>query len=265
MFSSLVFAATSVNPNIIKIKNKQYDLSQLKDTKQYLEDTGKAADLFKTTSLSQIKEDALMILDKSGKKRINNPEYNKHLQILIDNGYFKALSIDTSDIKTGIKSNKVESNAMLTAITQFNLEYNLRTNAQSIIDIYYSNYYLYCQYFPQDRAASMAYETAALNFAINVQGGGVWDYKKDIGWNTYVSVYINNSWYWMPGEDVGNIHYGFVGRTLFSSTTLLAAAGVVQILSGTAQLSWFGSYFDDPNDQVSINRGINYFNTGSFQ
>ncbi len=57
------------------------------------------------------------------------------------------------------------------------------------------------------------------------------------------------------------MHYGTVGSFLFKENTLLAAAGVYQIVSGHAQLSWFSTYFDDPEDQSAISNGIGLHST----
>jgi hypothetical protein len=43
---------------------------------------------------------------------------------------------------------------------------------------------------------------------------------------------------------------------------LKSAAGLIQVLSGTAKKEWFNSYFDYPKDQYSIQRGIDMYNMG---
>jgi len=58
-------------------------------------------------------------------------------------------------------------------------------------------------------------------------------------------------------EDYGNLHYGYTGSAGgFSSDTLLKMAGLVQIVTLHSKLSWFGSNFDQPSDQVQIKLGI---------
>ncbi|MGG1659544.1 polymorphic toxin type 44 domain-containing protein [Brevibacillus sp. NRS-1366] len=106
--------------------------------------------------------------------------------------------------------------------------------------------------------------STATFFAVQVRPGGPWDYKREIGWNNLRTVKVNGTKYYLTGEDIGNIHYGFVGRDHFSKKTLLSAAGMVQILVGTARLEWFDSYFDDPTDQAAIARGITWYETGDF-
>lgn len=102
-------------------------------------------------------------------------------------------------------------------------------------------------------------------FATNVREGGPWDYKREIGWDKVRTVKIDGETYYLTGEDIGNIHYGYVGRELFKRKTLLSAAGIVQILTGSARAEWFDSYFDDPTDQAAIKRGIDWFEDDRFE
>lgn len=100
-----------------------------------------------------------------------------------------------------------------------------------------------------------------LEFASKVKGGGPWDYKLQYGWDNW---YTYNGRY-VKGEDMGNFHYGFVGRASgFGATLLRSIAGAVQIYSGTAHLKWYASYFDDPNDQKEIDYGISMFDNQSW-
>lgn len=97
-------------------------------------------------------------------------------------------------------------------------------------------------------------------FAEYVQPGGDWDYKLTLGTNTPYKY----AGYDVTGEDLGNMHYGFVGRFAgFSKNLLLTAAGAVQIYAGTAQFKWYKTYFDDPNDQHWIDHGIRRFDNGT--
>lgn len=56
---------------------------------------------------------------------------------------------------------------------------------------------------------------------------------------------------------INNVHYGYVGRVLFSESMLLIAGGGVQILTGTSDLGYWNSNFDDPRDQYMISYGVN--------
>ncbi len=57
-------------------------------------------------------------------------------------------------------------------------------------------------------------------------------------------------------DDIGNIHFGYVGSVLFRKTTLCAGAGMYQIYSGTSDWKYISSYFDDPRDSKAIKLGV---------
>lgn len=99
--------------------------------------------------------------------------------------------------------------------------------------------------------------TAGIYFAERVKSGGIWDYKSYMGTNTMY--YMEDLRTNMSGESIGNFHYGYVGRAVFSATTLKSAAGMYQIISGTSSLKYWDSFFDDPSDQYDIERGISYY------
>ncbi len=65
------------------------------------------------------------------------------------------------------------------------------------------------------------------------------------------------------GEDIGNINYGYTGRSLpLPAVVLCSAAGLVQILSGTWDIFYYKSYFDDQKDQEAIMKGISWYEQG---
>ena len=73
-----------------------------------------------------------------------------------------------------------------------------------------------------------------------VKSGGKWDFKK-----------ISRKY-----EDYGNYHFGWVAEAFgLPQTVALMGAGAYQIKSGTSKLEWYGTYFDDPNDQYWIKEG----------
>lgn len=91
-------------------------------------------------------------------------------------------------------------------------------------------------------------------FANRVQTNGIWDYKQ-VFTTGYSYTYNGSN---VKDQDLGNMHYGYVGRYAgFSRTLLSSAAGAYQIYSGTSSPFWYASYFDDPNDQYWINYGMN--------
>lgn len=96
---------------------------------------------------------------------------------------------------------------------------------------------------------------AALYFVEQVKPGGDWDLKAQQDWGL-----VAGKTYIYDGEefafdDIGNIHYGFVGAVLFSEDVLLMAGGVVQIYCGTSSWKYRNTYFDDPRDQMAIHYG----------
>ncbi|WAC14694.1 DUF6443 domain-containing protein [Dyadobacter pollutisoli] len=120
-----------------------------------------------------------------------------------------------------------------------------------------------------------------------VKNGAEWDYKNRantifglvnrLGDNTKF-VFEGNK---MEAQDIGNHHYGVLGRAAgFNERLLLEQAGVAQIRGGTSMAEWqnykwitvpgsavsmpslvpLPPYGDDPRDQRFIKNGFNYFN-----
>jgi len=99
-------------------------------------------------------------------------------------------------------------------------------------------------------------------FASKVKSGGAWDYKRTYGTSSLYYFKGNIK----SGEDLGNMHYGYVGRAAgFSSTILKTAAGAYQIYSGTSYIGWYNSYFDDPRDQTQITYGISLWDNNTLR
>lgn len=145
----------------------------------------------------------------------------------------------------------------------FNLELTVRANTQ-----YLQNYYndLMDLMIKYPHMTIMPALQTDIEFASKVAEKQPWDYKRVIGWNNYRTCIINGKIYALTGEDIGNIHYAYVGRSRgFSTTTLCKAGGLVQTLTSKgANLFQFSydSYYDDPNDQVAIRRGASWYDTG---
>lgn len=95
-------------------------------------------------------------------------------------------------------------------------------------------------------------------FAERVKTGGVWDLKASLGKDT--TYYEPTLKAHMTGETIGNFHYGYVGSAVFAPFYLKSAAGFYQIISGTSDLSYWSSYFDDPADTEDIQWGIDVYN-----
>ncbi|UOE62477.1 hypothetical protein HPB58_09990 [Priestia filamentosa] len=92
-----------------------------------------------------------------------------------------------------------------------------------------------------------------------VKTGAPWDLKKDLGRkNTY---YFNGTI--RTGEFIGNAHFGYMGRAIGYDTEFLKfGAGAYQIYSGTSDLAYFTSYFDDPKDTEAIGYGAALYDSG---
>lgn len=140
----------------------------------------------------------------------------------------------------------------------FNITYTCHRNADELQNVYEA-YVSAMMYNPSidPWLATSSY------WASKVMEGGDWDYKRELGWNNEYKIIIGGVVDYVPGEDIGNIHYGYTGTSIdFTPSILLSVAGIVQILSGTARPEWFDSYFDDLNDQAAIQRGIDMYNDG---
>ncbi len=76
---------------------------------------------------------------------------------------------------------------------------------------------------------------------------GLWDYKQQ----------------GRQYEDFGNFNFGATGAALgLSNYVLLRGAGIAQIMAGTSAPEWsfWGfSHGDDPEDQLQIRAGINFY------
>ncbi len=121
-------------------------------------------------------------------------------------------------------------------------------------------------------------EVSVFNFYWLVKNHGDWDLKSNkstiygearyydgINKTTTRFSFGNNR---MTSEQLGNFHYGIVGREAgFGEYGFLFAAGGNQISSGTTIAEWqtpemMRLYFgDDPRDQFMIKLGFAYYNS----
>lgn len=150
-------------------------------------------------------------------------------------------------------------------------------------------------------------ETRMAAFYDLVRPEGSADYKEWLdpgGKSIQYSIRINDSYYKMTAEELGNIHYGFLGRAVgFEEDFLLYAGGGVNVIGQVIRIpektrefcSIFGgglvfypicegatftlnsaltiskiysecseSYCDDAVDASNVQKGIDYFDTGDF-
>lgn len=98
-------------------------------------------------------------------------------------------------------------------------------------------------------------------FVSKVKSGGDWDLKAKKKWkpSTYdaksFKYTFNETKYTMYAQDIGNMHFGYVGAVVFSKTTLCVGAGMYQVISKTSEWRFISSYFDDPRDTKHIQLG----------
>lgn len=99
--------------------------------------------------------------------------------------------------------------------------------------------------------------------------GGNWDYKRQSQWklkkkHRYFYKWSNrNKKYFYRNDDVGNVHFGFVGAALFPRFVLCAGAGVYQVISdikGKKKTQIYKrSFGDDPHDTAMIKYGYSLY------
>ena len=156
-------------------------------------------------------------------------------------GTLKALSTNTVTY-TPSKSNNNKDSVDITD----KLNEAMEKNSQEYKTITEENNYIY----------------STLYFANKVKPGGDWDFKSQESWNLDPNTtYVFNGLE-LRYDDVGNIHYGYVGRVSFSEKTLLVMGGVIQIIKKTSNWYYCGTYFDDPQDQWAIGYGSSLWDMG---
>ena len=110
--------------------------------------------------------------------------------------------------------------------------------------------------------ANHASDAAKLFFIIKVWPHGDWDFKRQNSWNlNSATTYIYHGQV-LRFDDIGNIHYGYVGRVIFKEKTLLKAGGLLQIAAFTSKKEYKSSNYDDPRDQWAISFGAKLWDEG---
>ena len=105
--------------------------------------------------------------------------------------------------------------------------------------------------------------SSTVNFFVNkVKPGGDWDFKAQDDWSLASDIiYVYNGEH-LRYDDIGNIHYGYVGRVIFNTDMLLLAGGCVQIYTKTSSWDYWSTNFDDPRDQWAIQFGCDLWDMG---
>ena len=114
---------------------------------------------------------------------------------------------------------------------------------------------------------------ALISFYDLVRPGGTCDYKRWLDPSAKQILYnieFQQNLYQMTAEEIGNIHYGFLGRSIgIDSETLLYAGGIVNIITSKSLIknidACINSYCDDENDVANVQRGIDYYDSGVFE
>jgi hypothetical protein len=258
---------TTINQDI-DIDYSNYDLNDLEQISQLYANNVEFQNLVKQFTEEKINMTINEAVKKSkNKKDKNSNKINVYLEKLkelnaIDSNFKLKTASNTPTITfPSINQQNQLVYATSTRIGTFDLKGKCKTNAAIIANTYSTNFALGMIIYPGNAitAAAYAYSATGISFASKVKTGGEWDYKQFLGWNNLYYVIIGTTTYTIKGEDIGNFHYGYTGAVIFADTVLLSAAGLVQIVSGTAHMSYYASYFDDPNDQFRIRQGISCY------
>jgi len=172
-------------------------------------------------------------------------------------------------LKTSIDKDNVNtttSGAVSSAYASFDLNSKCWNNRQTLQTYYDTTLRLAAQSGSLNPAGDAA-AGCAVYFVGKVKTGGAWDYKATLGGATTYSVMIGSSQFYITGEDIGNIHFGYVGRVIFTGEQLKYGAGFAQLYSNITygqSCSGLNKYWDNPNDTPQIQRGINWYDSGTF-
>ena len=91
--------------------------------------------------------------------------------------------------------------------------------------------------------------------AQNTKTNSKYDLKRTPEWNKTISY----NGIIMEAQDIGNFHFGYIGRAAgLSKKTLTVGAGIYQIYSGTSTIGYLftPSFGDDPRDTYYIKMGV---------
>jgi len=251
--SSNVFAST-VDPtiNIDEVYQSIYDSSNKTNIDKIDSDETAYALLKQNVNLITFNTDGTISIDYNSLLNSNNlyesdinflKDFITRLNNLIN---LSAIKLDNNLLISSVKDVK-QNNSILPRIPIIDIMGETRSHAATLKSVY------------DNAIFSTKHLVAGQYFAERVKSGGVWDYKSYLGTNTlYYVEDLNTN---MTGEAIGNFHYGYVGRSVFSATTLKSSAGMYQIYSGTSSIKYWDSFFDDPKDQAQIQKGIDKYNS----
>lgn len=251
--SSNAFAST-VDPTIQidEIYQSVYDSSTKINIDKINSDESAYALLKQNINLIKFNSDGTIYVDYISLLNLNNlyksdidfiKDFVTRLNNLIN---LSAIKVDNNLLISSVKDVK-RNNSILPRIPIIDIMGETRLHATKLKSVY------------DNAIFTTKHLVAGQYFAERVKTGGDWDYKSYLGTKTlYYVEDLNRN---MTGEDIGNFHYGYVGRSVFSATTLKSSAGMYQIYSGTSNIKYWDSFFDDPKDQYEIQKGIDKYNS----
>ena len=110
----------------------------------------------------------------------------------------------------------------------------------------------------QENEVEAYFETMEF-FRTKETDGGDWDIKQTQEYHFTRSFVFNGEVY--SGQQLGNIHYGYVGSSMYTPLILHSAAGLNQVKKGI-HWEYMSTFFDEPDDYDMITYGINLYGEG---
>ena len=133
----------------------------------------------------------------------------------------------------------------------------MRIHANQLVNHLFLSWMDYSDKYSIDEAYEKAFMDTRWFFAQQVKTNGEWDLKNGKVYPYYEEFVFNGPV--VNGQDLGNIHYGFVGASVIPKESILHFfAGMYQIISGTKREYAFW-YFDEPRDYDMIEYGFNLY------
>lgn len=120
-------------------------------------------------------------------------------------------------------------------------------------------YYLGLSFGDEQFSRQIAKDDAIAYFITKVETNGDWDLKNGDYFVAHRNFLYRGQIF--TGEDLGNIHFGYVGAFLFPKGVLHLGAGVYQLISGTKSQYW-PTYFDSPRDYDMVEYGWRLYHEG---
>ena len=139
----------------------------------------------------------------------------------------------------------------------FYFEEQMMLHARELENTYAASYEYYYYTLGRDStlAEQYAFEDVFILFVCNVETNGVWDLKNTQFYKGKQFIFHNKIY---SAEDLGNIHFGYVGSLLFPKGILHLGAGIYQIYSGARIKDWY-TYFDSPRDYDMVEYGYKLY------